>query len=360
MFKICGEIVPISIPEDLPHIPGLRVPVESHQTSEQVIVNQTSDKVSEKAVYRPPAIAGSRPVAPTKKSKPYPTPFDEMVSTDNNDDVKMKMSDKESLNKTIDEKNTKKGNKRHKQWRVWKADTSNASVRRMVPPKSPWTLLEELSRSLDLEIIHSFLEPVDEDGLKLFPCEVIVNGDPYVGSAPDADISKNIAAEMAIQAYVMHVVSNRTGEPEVTDPLDNAPWAALASLGLFKLFNDWQSRGFSLPMMAQPAPPPVSNNPSTPSPCKKRKEDKPGFQPDFVMKPCKKLPSNPTSVHPVQLFNECYPQAEFAVTLGGVNTPYTVTVTVDGQQFTGEGRNKKDAKKMCAIAAAKGLLNIDY
>ena len=48
------------------------------------------------------------------------------------------------------------------------------------------------------------------------------------------------------------------------------------------------------------------------------------------------------------------------MTLGGVNTPYTVTVTVDGQQFTGEGRNKKDAKKMCAIAAAKGLLNIDY
>ena len=57
---------------------------------------------------------------------------------------------------------------------------------------------------------------------------------------------------------------------------------------------------------------------------------------------------------------QCYPQAEFAVTLGGVNTPYTVTVTVDGRQFTGEGRNKKDAKKMCAIAAAKGLLNIDY
>ena len=27
-------------------------------------------------------------------------------------------------------------------------------------------------------------------------------------------------------------------------------------------------------------------------------------QPNFVMKPCKKLPDNPTSVHPVQLFNQ--------------------------------------------------------
>ena len=69
----------------------------------------------------------------------------------------------------------------------------------------------------------------------------------------------------------------------MTDPLDNAPWAALASLGLFKLFNDWQSRGFSLPMMAQPAPPPVSNNPGTPSPCKKRKEEKPGMGEYFAV-----------------------------------------------------------------------------
>jgi len=46
----------------------------------------------------------------------------------------------------------------------------------------------------------------------------------------------------------------------VTDPLDNAPWAALASLGLFKLFNDWQSRGFAIPMMNPPSA--TANNPN--------------------------------------------------------------------------------------------------
>jgi len=318
MFKLYGEEVPISFPQDV-----LDPRISSYQKNNSDPVKNNSEKAFEKAAYRAPAIAGSKPVAPTKKSKPYPTPFGEMVKTENDDDIQMS-----------DGKGAKKGNKR-KSWKFGKAGNSNASVRRMVPPKSPWSILEELGKSLDLEINHSFLEPVEEDGLKMFPCEVIVNGDPYVGSAPDADISKNIAAEMAIQAYVVHVVHNGTGEPqpEVTDPLDNAPWAALASLGLFKLFNDWQSRGFAIPMMNPPSS--AANNPNTPSPAKKRKEDNPGFQPNFVMKPCKKLPDNPTSVHPVQLFNQCYPDAEFACLLGGVNTPYTVTVTVDGQSFTG-------------------------
>lgn len=356
MFKLYGEEVPISIPQDVldPKLSSYQQqknPDPVKNNSEKALGKQPSGLQLtgfEQAAYKAPAIVGSKPVAPTKKSKPYPSPFGEMVKTENDDDIQMS-----------DGRGAKKGNKR-KSWKFGKAGSSNASVRRMVPPKSPWTILEELGKSLDLEINHSFLEPVEEDGLKMFPCEVIVNGDPYVGSAPDADISQNIAAEMAIQAYVVHVVNNGTGEPqpELADPLDNAPWAALASLGLFKLFNDWQSRGFAIPMMNPPLS--ATNNPNTPSPAKRKKEDNPGFQHGFVMKPMKKLPDNPTSVHPVQLFNQCYPDAEFACTLGGCNTPYTVTVTVDGQSFTGEARNKKDAKKMCAIAAAKALLNVDY
>ena len=115
--------------------------------------------------------------------------------------------------------------------------------------------------------------------------------------------------------------NNEMGEPpqpELTDPLKNAPWAAaaLASLGLFKLLNDWESQGFSIPMMTPPSS--VTNNSHIPSPlCKRRKKDS-GFH------PCKKLPDNPTLVHPIQLFNECYPNVE--------------------------ARIKKDEKKMCAIA----------
>ena len=28
---------------------------------------------------------------------------------------------------------------------------------------------------------------------------------------------------------------------------DDTPWAAVASLGLFKLFNDWQAQGYNVP-----------------------------------------------------------------------------------------------------------------
>ena len=33
--------------------------------------------------------------------------------------------------------------------------------------------------------------------------------------------------------------------PRNTD--DDTPWAQLASLGLFKLFNDWTAQGFNVP-----------------------------------------------------------------------------------------------------------------
>ena len=68
----------------------------------------------------------------------------------------------------------------------------------------------------------------------------------------------------SFQAYVVNMVNNEKGEPqpELTDPLENAPWAALASLGLFKLLsNDWESQGFSIPMMTHDDPPSaVTNN----------------------------------------------------------------------------------------------------
>ena len=36
-----------------------------------------------------------------------------------------------------------------------------------------------------------------------------------------------------------------------------------------------------------------------------------------------------------------------------------VTVDINGQSFSGTGRNKNDAKKNCAINALKNLLNIE-
>ena len=316
------------------------------------IQKTTTDSIQEKAAYKPPAISGSKPVAPNKNSKPFPTPFASENPVDmGEDDVNMDDSKpKDALNKTSDGKihKNKRRNDKKKWLRSGKANV-NANLRRLIFPKAPWTILEELSKNLQLELNYKFLEPVEEEGMKLIPCEVTVSGDSYHGTAPEKEISKNMAAEMALQAYVVHAVNNTPTTPEVSDPLDNAPWSALASLGLFKLFNDWQSRGFALPMMNQPQ--------QQQSPAKANKGE---TQSDFVMSPCKKLPDDPTSKHPVMLINEVYPGLEYDCGLRGGNELFSVTVTIDGKKFTGQGRSKKDAKKECAMAAAKALLNIDY
>ena len=99
-------------------------------------------------------------------------------------------------------------------------------------------------------------------GPKLLSAEVTVEGQTFSGSGPSKSIAKNIAAEAAIH----YVVMQRSKEQPPEDGArfqDTTPWGALASLGrsvcvivvlflimflaLFKLFNDWQSSGYSLP-----------------------------------------------------------------------------------------------------------------
>jgi len=321
------------------------------------IQKATTDSIQAKTAYKPPAISGAKPIAPNKNSKPFPSPFVTDKQADmGDDDVKMdEFKPKDELNKTIDgkvHKNKRKFDK--KKWlRSGKANV-NANLRRLIFPKAPWTILEELATNLALELNYKFLEPVEEEGMKLIPCEVTVSGDSYHGTAPEKEISKNIAAEMALQAYVVHAVNNTPTTPELSDPLDHAPWSALASLGLFKLFNDWQSRGFALPMMNPPKQQQQQQNQV------KANKGENQQQGDFVMSPCKKLPDDPTSKHPVMLINEMYPGCEYDCGLRGGNEMFSVTVTIDGNMFTGQGRSKKDAKKECAMAAAKALLNIDY
>ena len=49
-------------------------------------------------------------------------------------------------------------------------------------------------------------------------------------------------------------------DPETGEPLkpnqmeDETPWAQLASLSLFKLFNDWQAQGYQIPVDLWKAP----------------------------------------------------------------------------------------------------------
>merc|ERR1719429_172608 len=76
-------------------------------------------------------------------------------------------------------------------------------------------------------------------------------------------------------------------------------------------------------------------------------------------KQAKKMPDNPTERHPVQLLNELRGGVTFIVVGSSGVTPniiFTLGCEIDGTQYTGVGRNKKDAKKALRHGGLEGSL----
>jgi len=309
------------------------------------------------------ALNPAKPIPPMG-SKPFPAPTqsntmetnqtpDSSLTLVSDDTIMQDMLEKSELNKTKDGKIKK--NKHNKKWsKTEKKNYINLRLRRIISPKSPVQILEELAQQEQTSISYNFLEPVSEGRMQFFPCEVTVTGScpvTFSGTGPSKDIAKNIAAEGAIHAFITNSVKSDNPNIEGEDLADNAPWRALASLGLFKLFNDWQSQGYILPQQFMATPNPVPNI---------AKADPNNQQENFVHNPSK-MPEDPTSKHPVMLLNELYPGTPFEGSIGTVpGNLFHMTVEIQGRSFQGSGRSKKDAKKSCAMAALKSLHDIEY
>ncbi len=75
----------------------------------------------------------------------------------------------------------------------------------------------------------------------------------FTGTGPSKQIAKNICAEHVIQFVVTKKcnesrLNKQLQEKEGKAPMeDETPWLQLASLAMFKLFNDWQAQGFVIP-----------------------------------------------------------------------------------------------------------------
>ena len=93
---------------------------------------------------------------------------------------------------------------------------------------------------------------------------------------------------------------------------DETPWLQLASLALFKLFNDWQAQGYVIPAELLKNP----NDPSNPAAPGSVNQDVAmnaiSGAPKAPKQP-KKVPDNPTERHPVQLLNELRGGVVFSV-----------------------------------------------
>merc|ERR1711963_962671 len=209
----------------------------------------------------------------------------------------------------------------------------NFRLRKILTPKSPLMVLNEIVGGVNYTFVDT-------------PSQMMTPGIPHLFTA---------------QCEI---------EGESKPPMeDDTPWLQLASLALFKLFNDWQAQGFVIPQDlmknnneiagngAQMAATGNGNGTMDVNMAAAPKAE--GQKP----KQAKKMPDNPTERHPVQLLNELRGGVTFVVAGSSGVTPniiFTLGCEIDGTQYTGVGRNKKDAKKHCAMEALKVLYNIQY
>lgn len=252
----------------------------------------------------------------------------------------------------------------------------NFRLRKILTPKSPLMVLNEIVGGVNYTFVDTPSTMLTPGIPHLFTAQCEIEGETFSGTGPSKQIAKNICAEHVIQ----FVVTKKCTEPKpkVVDPAnpdakppmeDETPWLQLASLAMFKLFNDWQAQGFVIPQELMKNPNEQTGNGTAPAGVagngNANMDVNMTNDPPAQAKPkqAKKMPDNPTERHPVQLLNELRGGVTFIVVGSSGVTPniiFTLGCEIDGTQYTGVGRNKKDAKKHCAMEALKVLYNVQY
>jgi len=268
-----------------------------------------------------------------------------------------------------------------------KKKRSNFRLRKMIVPKAPLCVLNEMVGQVNYSFVETHPGAVAQANahlrpgmpkMELFTAQCELEGQVFAGTGPSKQIAKNIAAEHAIQHVFMKKFEESKAkeqkDPETGEPLkpnqmeDETPWAQLASLSLFKLFNDWQAQGYQIPVEMWKAPESTGAAPAGAAAAggEAGAPGAAGAEADAEKKPqqpAKKMPDNPTERHPVQLLNELRGGVSYSM-VGETGTPpnmvFTIGTEIDGRTFTGMGKNKKDAKKNCAVEVLKQIYQVVY
>ncbi|XP_023290360.1 interleukin enhancer-binding factor 3 homolog isoform X2 [Orussus abietinus] len=251
----------------------------------------------------------------------------------------------------------------------------NQRLRKTLQPKNAIMVLNEMKTGVQ------FTFPETQSSLQnsLFLVHAEIDGKTYIGQGLSKPLARQNAAENALKCLLLekmttaamkaridaesdgqsNQVSETTETPmkeenqsEVTpmatdvavDETEEIPWSSLASFALYKLFLEWQNQGTVVPV---PRPGVV--------PGKVKKEQKAVVQ--------KELPANATSIHPVMLLNQMRPGLTYVEVNRTGNPPnimFTLSVEIDGVEYSGSAKNKKDAKKIAAKAALQALYDLTY
>jgi len=186
--------------------------------------------------------------------------------------------------------------------------------------------------------------PVDEVGD--FDCLCTIENEQYFGDGLNKNDSKNAAAETAIQGEVIRRCSLNESERRAPNE-DNCPWVLLASLALHKMYDSWQSQGYSIPkeLLNVPNDECLSVRPPTKSGNTNwmKKDEKSGKPPLQTLN---------------EMISRCGFDTEFTLadesgTPNDKNFVFRLSINNNQHVYDGKGKSKKLAKNAAASAAVQ-------
>lgn len=222
------------------------------------------------------------------------------------------------------------------------------------------------------------LPPGAEEVAEMHTLITTIDGDTSSGTGPSHEIAKNICSEHAIMGVVARrydaindMARKKLKSKEELLLEDETPFE-LASIAIFKMLNEWESKGFQLPQDLED----VLYTSHLYIPVKQRlgwiRGSNLGFSTPIQGGPASfannrkrpmRMPNDAVleQKNPVAFINEIRGVVEY-VDLGtwgqGMAETYTVGANIDGVPYSGTASSRKDAKKNCAIDILTRLYRI--
>jgi len=245
---------------------------------------------------------------------------------------------------------------------------------KLVAPAAPFGTLVKLlgptAVSIDFKESNTMKDP--SIGIPMYRVTLVVKNKRYTAIGPNKETAKNIAAEEALAVAINekheHLTPTSVLDEEEQASV-NESWHALSGVALHKLIDDWQSQGFTLPgtfitgslinqTTSEPETPEVSQVAKPARPARHIKQARP-------VKPAKLKKTTPLSIgkkHPVVLLNDLLGSSKQLFKERREGDPknffFIATLAIEGKEFTGTAKNKKEAKRQCAEKALAGHFNI--
>jgi len=313
---------------------------------------------------------------PAKKEEEGEVEMKDLTNTTPEEDIEEEANEEGTEEKKPWIKRTKEGGIKKVPKEVQKR-RRNFRLKKMLTPKAPIMILHELLGQTSVQ--YELFEPTAKPMPGLFTAKTTYDDQTFSGMGPSKSIAKNVCAEQVLQYITTKSCAGKEpAKEEEEDEGDqengggpkkgprhdletDTPWVSLASLALYKLFNDWQAQGYVIPpgmikgSQCHLAEASNGGDAAGTAVAKPKKV--------AVPKADKTLPENAHEKHPVQLLNEMMGPMVYTET-GQEGLPpnciFNLSVTVNGETYEGQGKSKKEAKKMAAMSAVAAIYNIQY